>query len=121
MVSNLDAPSTDAQCDLKGHNKRSVEDIYNKGVNPVSPSAAGIPPTGGTRTQPSRSCKSRDNSPSSSAPKTKSKVTMDKKQMNRLTASVSYGNVFCALAFITFAAMITQGDPEWILPVSYTS
>jgi hypothetical protein len=43
---NLDAPSTDAQCDYKGHNKRSVEDIYNKEVDPVSPSAAGFPQTG---------------------------------------------------------------------------
>ena len=25
--------------------------------------------------------------------------------------------MFCALALITFAAMITQGDPDWILPV----
>jgi hypothetical protein len=44
---------------------------------------------------------------------------MDKKQMHRLTASVHYGNAFCALAFLTFAAMINQGDPEWILPASY--
>jgi hypothetical protein len=29
LLSNLDAPSTDAQCDYKGHNKRSVEDIYD--------------------------------------------------------------------------------------------
>ena len=44
---------------------------------------------------------------------------MDKKQLNRLTASLNFGNTFCALAFITFVAMITQRDPEWILPVSY--
>ena len=41
-------------------------------------------------------------------------VSMDKKQLNRLTASLNFGNMFCALAFITFAAMVTQGDPEWI-------
>ena len=44
---------------------------------------------------------------------------MDRRQLNRLTASLNFGNMFCALAFITFAAMITQGDPEWILPVTY--
>ena len=91
-------------------------------MDPVSPSSdhrvdTGLPQTGGTRTQPSRSCKSRDQSPAASLPSTK--VAMDKKQMHRLTASVHYGNAFCALAFLTFAAMINQGDPEWILPASY--
>ena len=79
-------------------------------------SSSGLSQTGGTRKYLSRSCKPGAN------PKTiahRATVTVDKKQLNSLTANLNFDNIFCALTFITFAAMITQGDPEWILPVTY--